>query len=81
MSILKGVQELAVALEVCGGVPNKRGELSERGSNIATRVSGNKLKKGKSHLSPAYCLMSAGEGPLTQGMSREKGTQLDKKGR
>ena len=47
MSMLKGVQELAIALEVCGGVPNKRVQLSKRSS--ATRVSGNKSKEGKSH--------------------------------
>ena len=68
-------------LEVCRGVPNKRGELSERCSNIAMRVSGNESKKGKGIILPAYCLMSAGEGPLIQGMSRRKGIQLDKKGR
>ena len=49
MSTLQGVQELAVALEACRGVPNKRGELSECGSDIVTRVSGNESKKGESH--------------------------------
>ena len=36
-------------LEACGGVPNKRGELSEHSSSIVMRVSGNELKKGKGH--------------------------------
>ena len=49
MSMPKGVQELAIALEACGGVPNKRGQLSKRGSDVVTRVSGNKLKEGKNH--------------------------------
>ena len=40
---------MVVTLEACGGVPNKRGELSEHSSNIVTRVSGNESKKGKSH--------------------------------
>ena len=40
-------------LEACRGVTNERGELSERGSDIATRVSGNKSKKGES-----YCFAS-----------------------
>ena len=49
MSMLKGVQELAIVLEACRGVPNKRGQLSKRSSDIVTRVSGNKLKEGESH--------------------------------
>ena len=49
MSMLKGVQELAIALEACGGVPNKREQLSKHGSDVAMRVSGNELKEGESH--------------------------------
>ena len=49
MSTPKGVQELVIVLEACGGVPNKRGQLSKHGSDVATRVSGNKSKKGESH--------------------------------
>ena len=49
MSTPKGVQELAIMLEACGGVPNKRGQLSKHGSDVAMRVSGNKSKEGESH--------------------------------
>ena len=49
MSTPKGVQKLVIALQVCGGVPNKRGQLSKHGSDVAMRVSGNKSKEGKSH--------------------------------
>ena len=43
------MQELVITLEACGGVPNKRGQLSKCGSDVATRVSHNKLKEGESH--------------------------------
>ena len=45
----KGVQELAIMLEACGGVPNKRGQLSKCSSDVVMRVSGNKSKEGESH--------------------------------
>ena len=49
MSKPKGVQELAIALETCRGVPNKRGQLSKCSSDVVMRVSGDKLKEGESH--------------------------------
>ena len=49
MSMPKGIKELAITLEMCGGVYNKGGQLSQRSSDVVTRVSGDKSKEDKSH--------------------------------
>ena len=62
-------------MEACGGVTDERGELSKSSSNIAVGVSGNKLKKGKSHCFASELSNISGRGASYPGSVQEKGTQ------
>ena len=62
-------------MEACRGVTNKRGELSKSHSDIAAGVSGNKLKKCKSHCFTSELSNISRRGASYPGSVQEKGTQ------